>query len=123
MIAYRGRLSGPLSTCPAELAAAVARERAHRVLAVGVCRNDHVLVTVVETSMGRVALWHPSVWASDPGSGRRFLTRAEWVATFDGDEPPSILRARCRCTTVRAVDVRALLDAAATAPRRRVSLR
>ena len=68
MTAYRGRLTGPLSNVPAGLAEAVERARKYRVLVQAVCPNDHILATVLETSMGRVVLWRPSSRFADPRS-------------------------------------------------------
>lgn len=120
MIEYRGRLDGPLSAAPEGLADAVSRARSHRAVAVAVCRNGHPLVTVVDTAMGRVALWRPASRSVVPGTGRTVLTGGEWVATFS-PSPPLVTRPRCRCTTHRgAVDVGLLLERAATTTHGRV---
>lgn len=120
MIEYRGRLDGPLSTAPEGLADAVNRARHHRVVAVAVCRNGHPMVTVLDTSMGRVAIWRPASRSVTPETGRTALTGSEWVATFSPD-PPLVTRPRCRCTTHRGVvDVLALVEQANGRRHRRV---
>lgn len=120
MTPYRGRLSGPLSAAPDGLVDAVERARSHRVVATGVCRSGHALVTVIDTSMGRVVLWNPSAAFIDVESDVRRFTGAEWVQTIGEDGAGQIAGCRCRCSRATSVDVDALVREAGERSRRRV---
>ncbi len=123
MSGYRGRLTGPLSTAPEGLYEAVQRARGHRVVATGVCRSGHALVTVLDTSEGRVVLWNPSSAFIDLDDGARRFTGAEWVQTIEQSGTPGDLSGcRCRCSRVARVDVGALIELAASSSRARVRL-
>lgn len=120
MIEYRGHLSPPLANAPTEFLSEVERVRRYGgagVLAVAVCDGaQHPLVTVLDTSFGRVAVWVPARRAWIQGKSR--ILGGEWVATI-GPNGIAPCRARCRCSRA-SVDVDRLLDLASGTSKRRV---
>lgn len=122
MTEYRGRLDGPLSSAPSGLAAEVDRSRkagAVARIAVVVCGNDHVLLTMLETGMGPVAIFSPSSAIAVDGGPRRF-TNAEWVQTLKPTGNGTV-RVRCRCTRGH-VDLDQALALGRDTPNRRIGI-
>lgn len=96
---------GPVAAAPDALVAAVARAARYAeaaTLVTVVCQHDHVLVRVLDTDHGAVAVWDAPglAWTDDSTDARMRTRRASrqsvWALVMDG-EVGGYLQPECRC--------------------------